>query len=58
MSDTFYKIMKVIGSCETKDHFTTSQRMIDLFSRQVPEPSEPQSLQRWLNKRIKLKNLA
>jgi hypothetical protein len=58
MSDTFYKIMKVIGSCETEDHFTTSQRMIDLFSRQVTEPVEPQYLQRWLNKRMKLKNLA
>lgn len=58
MSDTFYKIMKVIGSCETKAHFTTSQRMIDLFFRQVHEPTESQYLQRWLNKRMKLKNLA
>jgi len=58
MSDTFYKVRKVIWSCETIKHFEVAQRMLDLFNNISNDPSESQYLQKWLNKRIKFKNLA
>lgn len=55
MSTTSYKIMKVIRSCESEDHFYASQRMINLFANITDNKDELQYLQKWLNKRKKLK---
>ena len=58
MSDTFYKVRKVIWSCETIEHFEAAQRMLDLFHNISKDRSESQYLQKWLKKRIKFKKLA
>lgn len=55
MSTTFKKIIKVIRSCESEDHFYASQRMINLFANITDNKDELQYLQKWLNKRKKLK---
>ena len=55
MSVTFYKIMKVIRSCESEEHFYASQRMLNLFANITNNKNELQYLQKWLNKRKRLK---
>ena len=55
MSTTFKKIIKVIRSCETEEHFYASQRMLNLFANITNNKDELLQLQNWLNKRKRLK---
>lgn len=58
MKQTYYKLKKVIWSCETFEHFQAAQKLINLFYNMYRNQSEAQSLQKWLNKRIRFKDLA
>ena len=58
MKKTYYKLKKVIWSCDTFEHFEGAQRLIDLFYNMYKNQHEAQSLQKWLNKRIRFKDLA